>query len=111
MILTALLVILAAAAPVTRDSTSYSNPEALLRYAQGRLHEERGDYDAALGEYYRVLTIDPRSLDAMRRISDLFGQRGDPSRSLEFAERAVAIAPGDARSLWLKGSALFNMGR
>jgi tetratricopeptide (TPR) repeat protein len=109
MNLAALLVILAAAA--VGDSTKYPSPEALQHYSEGRLFEERGDYDAALGEYYRVLTLDPRALESMRRISDLSAQRGDLSRSLEFADRALSIAPRDSRSLWLKGSALFNLGR
>src|SRR5580765_1697129 len=114
MIFSTILVILATASPAVRDSTLYPNPEALDRYAQGRLLEERGDYDQALSEYYRVLTLDPRSLEAMRRISDLSAQRstpGDLSRSLEFADRALGVAPRDARALWLKGSALFNLGR
>ncbi|HTO92038.1 MAG TPA: tetratricopeptide repeat protein [Candidatus Sulfotelmatobacter sp.] len=111
MILGILLLALAAAPVSTRDSTSYPSAEALQRYTQGRLLEEEGDIDGALGEYYHVLTSDPRSLEAMRRISDLCAQRGDLNRSLEFAERALVVAPNDARSLWLKGSALFNLGR
>ncbi len=101
----------AAATPAPHDSTAYSSREALTGYVHARMLEETGDLDAALEEYYRVVAEDPYALGALRRISDLDGQRGEPARSLEFADRALALAPGDARCLWLKGSALYNLGR
>jgi tetratricopeptide (TPR) repeat protein len=106
-----LMVGAAVAAPASHDSTTYPRPEALRGYVQARMLEEAGELDAALEEYYRVVAADPYALGALRRISDLDAQRGEPARSLEFAERALALDPTDARSLWLKGSALFNMDR
>src|SRR6266850_1355235 len=89
----------------------YPSAEAVLRYAQARLSEERGDDGAAMAEYYRVLALDPRSLSAARNLSELSARRGEAARSLEFADRALALEPDDALSLWLKGSAQFNLGR
>jgi tetratricopeptide (TPR) repeat protein len=90
---------------------AYPNAEALSRYADGRLQAERGEEDDALAEFYRVLSLDPRSRSASRAVSEIAARHGDAARSLEFAERALAEDPGDARSLWLKGSAQFNLGR
>jgi tetratricopeptide (TPR) repeat protein len=89
----------------------FPSEEALRRYAQGRLLEERGEGNDALSEYYRALLLDPQAASVARRVSELSSQVGEPERSLEFAERSLALAPDNARSLWLKGAALFNLGR
>ena len=90
---------------------AFSNEEAVRHYAQGRLLEERGESDQALGEYYRALLLDPRAADVARRVSEVSASMGEVARSLEFAERSLALEPGNARGLWLKGAALFNLGR
>ena len=90
---------------------SYASADALAHYAHARLLEERGDDREALAEYLRALSTDPRSLSATRHVSELAARRGEPSSALEYASRALTLDPGDARSLWLKGSALFNLGR
>ena len=97
------------AAPAPRPQ--YPSEEALRRYAQGRFLEERGRRDLALGEYARALMLDDRSTDLARRMSEAAAINGEPGRSLEFAERAIAIDPRDARAQWLKGTALLNLGR
>jgi tetratricopeptide (TPR) repeat protein len=98
------------AAPTPKDS-SYVGEEALRRYMQGRSLEESGEYSQALREYYRVLLLDPRAGTVARRVSELTARMGDARRSLEYAERALETMPQDGRSLWLKGSALFNLDR
>jgi tetratricopeptide (TPR) repeat protein len=98
-------------APGVPPGAAYPSADALEHYVKARLLEERGDDMEALAEYLRALSTDPRSLSATRRISELAARRGEASSSLEYADRALAIAPGDARSLWLKGSALFNLGQ
>src|SRR5262249_42130886 len=100
-----------APAPLSRDSTEYSSVEALVQYGRGLLDEQRGDLSSALEAYYHVLAADPRSIAALRKVSDLTGQQGDHVHSLEFADRALNVVPGDARSLWLRGGALYNLGR
>lgn len=85
--------------------------EAIRRYAQGTLLEARGDVEQALGEYYRALLADPRAAHVARRVSELSARIGETQRSLEFAERSLELEPGNAHGLWLKGAALFNLGR
>ncbi|TMQ72327.1 MAG: tetratricopeptide repeat protein [Candidatus Eisenbacteria bacterium] len=94
-----------------QDHSQYSSEEALRRYAQGRLLEEQGVRNQALDEYYRALSLDPTARDVARRVSEVAAQMGDPGRSLEFAERALATDPTDARARWLKGAALLNLGK
>jgi tetratricopeptide (TPR) repeat protein len=94
--------------PVRAPVAPGAKAEALRHYAQGRLLEERGEGEAAINEYYRALVNDPGSATIARRISEAAARFGDSDRSLEFARRALAAAPGDARSLWLEGVALFE---
>ncbi len=100
-------------AAVASDTSSgrYANEEALSRYLAARLLEQGGKLTEALGEYYRALSLDPRSVDLLVRISQLCAHLGDPGRSLEFAERALARDPDDWRALWLQGAARFSTGR
>lgn len=112
------LACLAVAAPVRAavarpDSAQgrFPSEEALRRYLVGRMLEQQGRLQEALGEYYRALALDPRSSDLLVRVSELSAQLGDPTRSLEYAERALVRDPDDWRALWLQGAARFSMGR
>ena len=103
----------ALASPAANDSTAYGSPDALIHYARGRLFEEEDPprTEEALAEYYRAIAADPHAVAPLRRVSELSARMGNADRSLEFAQRALAVAPSDARSLWLEGAALFNLGR
>ena len=85
--------------------------QALRAYAQGRLLEASGSYREALGEYVRALAFDHRVLPVARRVAELVGRLGDATSALEFANKALAIDSTDARSLWIKGTALMSTGR
>lgn len=102
----------AAAPSVTPDSASYAGNELALRaYAQGRLLEARGSYREALGEYIRALSLDHRAAAVPRRVAELVGRMGDAPSAIEYADKALAIDSTDARSLWIKGTALLSLGR
>jgi tetratricopeptide (TPR) repeat protein len=98
-------------APPQAPRPQYPSEEALRRYAQGRLLEERGLRDLAMGEYSRALLLDDVSGGLALRMSEAAAVSGDPARSLEFAERALRASPQEARGLWLKGTALMNLNR
>jgi len=105
----------AAPAPAPDDADSLPgqslSEESLSRYLQARLLEQSGRLKDALSEYYRALILDPGSIDLMVRISELHAQLGDPTASLDFADRALAKDPNDWRALWLRGAALFSTHR
>ena len=88
----------------------YPSEEAMRFYLDARLLEQSGQLTEALGQYYRALSLDPRSVDLLVRISQICAQIGDAGRSLEFAERALARNPDDWRALWLQGAARFSTG-
>ena len=88
----------------------YPSEEAMRFYLDARLLEQSGQLTEALGQYYRALSLDPRSVDLLVHISQICAQIGDAGRSLEFAERALARNPDDWRALWLQGAARFSTG-
>ena len=97
-------------APADTSAGRYPSEDAMRLYLDARLLEQSGQLTEALGQYYRALSLDPRSADLLVRISQICAQLGDPGRSLEFAERALARNPDDWRALWLQGAARFSTG-
>lgn len=95
----------------TAADPSPGGPEALTRYLSGSLLEERGQDVDALEEYLQALRLDPDRPAIELRVSELAARLGEAQRSLEYALRALAHEPGNARASWLQGSALFNLGR
>lgn len=100
-----------AAAGAPDSAASAANPEAVRHYLLGRLAELAGDDAGAMAELTRALTLDPRATGLILRASEMASQTGQPGRALELADRALAIEPGSARGEWLRGAALFNLGR
>jgi tetratricopeptide (TPR) repeat protein len=85
--------------------------ETIGRYLSGRLLEERGLDAEALEEYLQALQSDPDRPGIELRVSEVASRLGDSQRALDYAARALAHDPGDARAYWLQGSALVNLGR
>lgn len=100
-----------AAPPASPPAAPVPSGEAIAHYGRARLLEEGGDDAGALAEFLRVLAIDPTAGSAARHASEAAARLGESGRSLELADRALAIDAGDARARWLKGSAEFNLGR
>jgi tetratricopeptide (TPR) repeat protein len=116
MILTTTLALVLTAAPASAAPSppageSFVSQEALGRYMLGRLLEEEGDRGAALDQFYRALVLDPQAGAIDRRVSELRLARGESESALEFADKALAIDPTDARASWLRGASLLNLDR
>ena len=113
---TALALVLAAAplaapGPASGTAVSYPSEEALRRYLLGRLLEEQGQRSEALDQFYRAMVLDPKAAGVARRVSEIKLSRGESESALEFADKALAADPHDARASWLRGAALLNHGR
>jgi tetratricopeptide (TPR) repeat protein len=98
-------------AVLAEQAQSYPSADALRFYAQGRILEEQGQRVEAMGAYYRALALDPKAPGLALTASELAAELGEHRRSLELADRALGQSPGDARGLWLRGAALFNLDR
>lgn len=100
----------AGAAPDTAARAPVS-AEALSHYVAGRLLELSGSSQDAIAEFTRALSLDPAAFSVLLHLSEASARANETSQSLEFAERAVKMRPGDGKALWMKGAALFNMQR
>lgn len=101
------------AAPAAADTAGRSAPseQAMRHYLQGRWSEATGNSPDARAEMSRALSLDPQATEVMLRLSELAASSGEPGRSLELADRVLEREPDNARALWLRGAALFNLGR
>src|SRR5258706_9699287 len=99
------------APPAPPATVAAPSGEAVAHYSRARMLEENGDDTGALAEFLRVLALDPHSGSAARRGSEVAARLGESGRSLELADRALAIDASDAHAPWLKGSAEFSLGR
>lgn len=96
---------------LAQPAPGYPNADALRLYAQGRILEEKGQFEDAMGAYYRALALDPNAPDIALTASELAAKLGEHRRSLELADRALGQRPGDPRGSWLRGAALFGLER
>ncbi|MCC6349712.1 MAG: tetratricopeptide repeat protein [Candidatus Eisenbacteria bacterium] len=101
----------AAIAPADSGAGAYRSEQALRHYLQGRWLEEAERPQDAQAEFSRALSLDPGAADVMLHLAELAANSGESGRSLELADRILGDDPGNARALWLRGAALFNLGR
>jgi tetratricopeptide (TPR) repeat protein len=106
-----LAVPVAGAAVPAAEAPSAGPAAALDGYLSGRLLEERGMEGEALQEYLQALRLDPGQPGIELRVSEVSARLGEWQRALESAGRVLQNDPGNARALWLQGSALFSLGR
>lgn len=99
--------------PAAPDTAGIGAPagEAVRHYLSGRWLELTGEREAAMNEMTRALSLDPNSPELLLRVSEMASASGQPARALELVDRALASRPHDARGLWLRGAALFNLER
>jgi len=71
-------------------------------YALAHLYEMRRDTEAALGEYARILSIEPENVALVDHIGELYAAKGDLVQAKSYFSHARALAPHDPQAcLWL----------
>ncbi|MCX6595968.1 MAG: tetratricopeptide repeat protein [Acidobacteria bacterium] len=79
--------------------------DASYRTALGRAQRQLGDERAARTIFQEVLTRSPRSAEALQELADLALRDRNPAEALQFADRALALAPTNARTRLIRTSA------
>ncbi len=79
--------------------------DASYRIALGRAHRQLGDEPAARTVFQEVLTRSPRSAEALQELADLALRNRNPAEALQFADRALALGPTNARTRLIRTSA------
>lgn len=80
--------------------------DSLSWLAVGQLHEHRSDMKAAVEAYKKGLNLNPNSLVLVRKLMSLSLAMGNDDEGIEYAHRAMALNPNDARVLRTIGKIL-----
>jgi Flp pilus assembly protein TadD len=73
--------------------------------------ERAGEFENAIEVNKRILVLDPKRHETMNAIARLYGRLGQLDQVLEWTQKAIAIAPTDARYRIQSGNALLALKR
>lgn len=65
-----------------------------VRLAAGLLKETTSQYEQALDDYRRVQELEPRNVEAFRRIAAVYDKLGMPSQAIASYQKAIELDPG-----------------
>ena len=95
--------------PSSAPADSDARPRARTFAADGWSALRRGDERPAEAAFHRALDADRREPAALRGLAELHFDRGEYQRALDFATKAAAAAPKDARAHLQLGDAAFKV--
>jgi serine/threonine-protein kinase len=76
-----------------RNALRLNNGIGAAHYTLGLLYAGKGDYEGALGEYRRVLSIDPFSHDAFSGLAGAYEKMGKVNQAEATYKQAIALRP------------------
>ncbi len=82
-----------------------------VRDQRGRLHEAKGNYDAAFADYDRAIALSPKVAEFHLDRGDIWWERKDFAKAHADYAEAVALDPKDGANWYKRGNALFRLGR
>ncbi len=89
-----------------------SQPDAVVaKVLYGHLLRKQDVLDSALQQYQQALAADQEHIHALRGAAEIFDQREDPAKALEYYNRLVALLPGghkDALAIRLRRADLLK---
>jgi tetratricopeptide (TPR) repeat protein/tRNA A-37 threonylcarbamoyl transferase component Bud32 len=80
-------------------------------YAQGKIHELRGEFDEAIIAYEKMLENDPSEYAALHGIGRCHRKQGDHRQAVEFLEKSEKYRPYNGRVNYELALAYHAMGR
>ena len=89
----------------------HAEPSAAMLLRQASLHESRGDYEAAIAGYDRVIEAEPRDWQLYLLRGAAYFKAGQIEASIEDFDRVVALDPSRDPYLWQRGVSYFYAGR
>jgi tetratricopeptide (TPR) repeat protein len=74
----------------------------------GQIHTAKGHTEEAVAAYTKVLSLEPRRLDAQMALARLYLARNDGKQAVTYAQQVLSIQPGNlnARVLLVRGDVL-----
>lgn len=93
----------------TAQRLNANNPETL--FARGNAYMKMNMFNPAIADYSRVLLLKPDHWGALENRAIISGNLGAFDAALEDLNKVIQLNPGFAPSYYLRGIALFNLGR
>lgn len=79
---------------------------AIDRFYLGNALVDRGQYQQAIGFYYKAIVLNPKFVAAYHRMSEVLSKQGKHQQAIEFLEQGIEQNPQDAESFYLLGQQL-----
>ncbi|HCE42160.1 MAG TPA: hypothetical protein DET40_01260 [Lentisphaeria bacterium] len=72
--------------------------------------DKKGNKDAAISQYEKVLSMDPENQYVLSKLAFIYSERRSDEMTLKYVERALRIQPNDVQNLLIAGSAYIRRG-
>ncbi|HHL40354.1 MAG TPA: tetratricopeptide repeat protein [Deltaproteobacteria bacterium] len=108
------LFLLAAQVVFSHASMTYKSPEeaeAAIHIKTGIHNARMGDYDDAVKEFKKALSLNPEADEAWFNLGLTYMDMGEPAKAVESFEKIYAKAPDDDGLNYNYGVALMKLGR
>jgi tetratricopeptide (TPR) repeat protein len=83
------------------DAEARRQAEATARFMHGLILEDEGEFDKAIGEFQKVIDIDPSNWMLASRLAAELVKRGEIARAIDILKNTADARPRDARPLLL----------
>ena len=87
-----------------------NSKNANVLYKRGRAHEALGNLDEAEKDYRTAFDLEPRDVQLLMSLSNLYQKRKDNEMALQYATYATEIPGAPAMAFFLKGRAYHLLG-
>ncbi len=83
------------------DAAAKKQAEATARFMHGLILEDEGEFEAAIGEFQKVIDIDPSNWTLASRLATELVKRSQIARAIDILKNTAEARPKDARPLLL----------
>ncbi|HCE46565.1 MAG TPA: hypothetical protein DET40_23715 [Lentisphaeria bacterium] len=96
---------------VVKEKAKAPNEEEIkLLLKSGEESEKKGNKEAAIWHYERVLSMDMENQAALTKLAFIYSDRGDDAMTLKYLERALCYEPYDVQKLLVAAFAYIRKG-
>ncbi|WP_162415595.1 tetratricopeptide repeat protein [Cyclobacterium roseum] len=79
-------------------------------YNKGRAHEELDDFKAAENSFKQALSQEPKNIQVLLSLSNLYHKNDNPELALMYADNAVEISGAPSTAYFLKARSMHRIG-
>ncbi len=95
---------------VKENAKPVNEDEVKLLVKSGEESEKKGNKEAAIWHYEKVLALDPENQFALMHLGLIYSDRGDDAMTLKYIERALCYQPYDVQMLLIAAFAYIRKG-